>query len=112
MFGTDVVTDWREKGPILWKGVWEGKPYEDKGVILQFKPHRLIQYSHFSPLSGVPETPENYHTVTVELSGEGNQTHVTLTQDNNPDEEARDHSAGNWEMMLAGLAKFVEEQGP
>ncbi len=109
MFGTRVVSDWREGSPIIWKGEWQGKSYEDKGVILQFKPGRTIQYSHFSPLSGLPDKPENYHTVTIELSGEGNQTRVSLAQDNNPTEQARDHSEKNWEMMLTALKKFLEQ---
>ncbi len=109
MFGTNVVSDWHEKSPIVWKGEWQGKPYEDKGVILQFKPGQLIQYSHFSPLSGVPDKPENYHIVTIELSAEGNQTHVSLTQDNNATEEERADSEKNWGMMLAGLKQFVEQ---
>ncbi len=109
MFGTNVVTDWREGSPILWKGEWQGKPYEDKGVILQFKPGHTIQYTHFSPLSGVPDKPENYHTVTVELSGEGNRTRVSLAQDNNSTEQEREHSEKNWEMMLTALKKFVEQ---
>lgn len=108
-FGTTVLTDWREGSPIVWKGEWQGKPYEDKGVILQFKPGRKIQYTHYSPLSGAPDKPENYHTVTVELSGEGNQTRVSLSQDHNANEEEREHSAKNWEMVLAGLKKFVEQ---
>jgi uncharacterized protein YndB with AHSA1/START domain len=108
MFGTDVTTDWREGSPIVWKGEWEGKAYEDKGEILKFKPNERLQYSHFSPLSGQPDKPENYHTVTIELSDEGKQTRVSLTQDNNPTEEARAHSEKNWGMMLAGLKKFVE----
>ncbi len=109
MFGTNVVSDWREGRPIIWKGEWQGKSYEDKGVILQFTPERTLQYSHFSPLSGQPDKPENYHTVTIELSGEGNQTRASLAQDNNPTEQARDHSAKNWEMMLAALKKFLEQ---
>ena len=108
MFGTNVVSDWREGSPIVWKGEWQGKSYEDKGVILELKPERTIQYTHFSPLSGLPDTPENYHTVTIDLSGEGNQTRVSLAQDNNPTEQARDHSQKNWEMMLAALKKFLE----
>lgn len=63
MFGTTVVTDWREGSPISWKGEWEGKPYEDKGTILQLKPGRSLQYSHFSPRSGLADTQENYHIV-------------------------------------------------
>lgn len=62
MFGTNVSSDWKEGSPIVWKGEWQGKSYEDKGVILRLQPERLLQYSHFSPLSGLPEMPENYHT--------------------------------------------------
>jgi uncharacterized protein YndB with AHSA1/START domain len=109
MFGTDVVSDWKEGSLIVWKGEWQGKSYEDKGVILQVKPGQTIQYSHFSPLSGRPDKPENYHTVTIELSGEGTQTHVSLAQDNNDTEQARDHSEKNWQAMLTALQKFLEQ---
>ena len=109
MFGTNVVSEWEEGSSITWKGEWQGRPYEDKGVILKFQPRRTIQYSHFSPLSGLPDKPENYHTVTIDLSAEGSQTHVSLTQDNNATEEARGHSEKNWGMMLAAMKKFLEE---
>jgi len=109
MFGARVVTDWREGKPIIWRGEWQGRSYEDKGVVLQLKPGQTIQYSHFSPLSGVPDKPENYHTVTIELSGEGNQTRVSLAQDNNSTEQERDHSEKNWEMMLTALKKYLEQ---
>jgi uncharacterized protein YndB with AHSA1/START domain len=108
MFGTQVLSDWQEGSAIIWKGEWQGKPYEDKGTILQLKPEHTLQYSHFSPLSGVPDKPENYHTVTIELSASQNQTLVSLAQDHNSTEEERLHSEQNWEMMLAGLKKFVE----
>jgi hypothetical protein len=68
----------------------------------------LIQYSHFSPLSGLPDTPENYHTVTVELSSEGIRTLLSLSQDNNPSGQAREHSEKNWRMMLTSLKKLLE----
>jgi uncharacterized protein YndB with AHSA1/START domain len=109
MFGTNVSTSWKKGSPIIWHGEWEGKPYEDKGEILHIIPERTLQYSHFSPLSGLPDEPENYHTVTIELSGNENQTHVVLTQDNNPTEEAREHSKKNWEQMLNSLKEFVEK---
>jgi uncharacterized protein YndB with AHSA1/START domain len=108
MFGTNVTSSWKEGSPIVWKGEWQGKAYEDKGVIRQFKPERTLQYTHFSPLAGLPDKPENYHTVTVQLSPEGTQTRVTLSQDNNADEKEREHSEKNWTMMLGGLKKFVE----
>jgi|SRR5688572_16495227 uncharacterized protein YndB with AHSA1/START domain len=108
MFGTDVASDWKEGSPITWKGEWKGKAYEDKGVIQRLEPGRLLQYTHFSPLAGLPDKPENYHTVTIELSGNGEETKVALSQDNNVTEEERGHSAENWSLMLEGLKKLVE----
>jgi uncharacterized protein YndB with AHSA1/START domain len=108
MFGTNVVSEWKEGSPIVWKGEWQGRPYEDKGVILKLEPQRKLQYSHFSPLSGVPDKPENYHTVTIELAPDGKQTRVSLAQDNNVTEQAREHSEKNWGMMLASLKKLLE----
>lgn len=107
-FGTTVVSDWKEGSSIVWRGEWQGKSYEDKGVVLKFEPNQLIQYSHFSPLSGQTDKPENYHTVTIELSSEGQQTTVSLFQDNNATEEEREHSEKNWGMVLEGLKKVTE----
>jgi uncharacterized protein YndB with AHSA1/START domain len=109
MFGTNVVSDWKQGSPIIWQGEWQGRKYEDKGVILKLDPERTLQYSHFSPLSGLPDTPENYHTVTVEISGQGARTHVVLTQDHNATEQEREHSEGNWEVALEGLKRLVEK---
>ena len=108
MFGTDVESEWREGSPITWKGEWKGKAYEDKGVILSLEPEQRFQYSHFSPLAGQPDKPENYHTVTIELTADGDKTHVSLMQDKNGTEEARRHSEENWNTMLSGLKKYVE----
>jgi uncharacterized protein YndB with AHSA1/START domain len=109
MFGTNVVTDWREGSPIIWQGEWQGRAYEDIGVILELKPGRTLQYSHFSPLSGLPDKPESYHTITIELSEEGDQTSVSLAQDNNPSEQAREHSEKNWQDMLSALKSYMEQ---
>ena len=108
-FGTNVISDWHEGSSIIWKGEWQGKSYEDKGTILQLETGRTLQYSHFSPLSGLPDKPENYHTVTIKLSANGHQTHVILAQDNNSTNEERQESTKNWEMMLTGLKKYVEK---
>ncbi len=108
-FGSEVVSDWQVGSPIIWKGIWKDKPYEDKGVILKVEEGKTLQYTHFSSLAGVPDEPENYHTLTYELSGEGDQTHVILSQDNNASEEEKDHSQKMWEMMLESLKKLLEK---
>ena len=108
MFGVDADCDWREGSPLVLRGVWEGKPFEDKGTVLRVEEGRLLEYTHFSPLSGVEDLPENYHTITVELEEDGGRTVVSLAQDNNATEEERDHSASMWATMLATLKDVLE----
>jgi hypothetical protein len=91
------------------EGELQGKTCEDKGVILNLKPERLIQYSHFSPLSGKPDLPENYHTVTIELVTDEARTSISLSHDNNETEQAREHSEQNWKMMLNALKNLLEK---
>jgi uncharacterized protein YndB with AHSA1/START domain len=108
MFGSQVVTDWKQGSPIVWKGEYEGKKYEDKGEIVEIEPERSLKVTHFSPLSGKEDRPENYHTLLYELEERGGKTRVSISQDNNPSEEAAEHSRANWEKMLAGLTQVVE----
>jgi uncharacterized protein YndB with AHSA1/START domain len=109
MFGTTVASDWQVDSDITWSGEWEGKEYKDKGKILEIKPPKILKYSHFSPLTGKPDVPENYHTVTIELAESGRGTKITLTQDNNPDDKSKEQSEKNWQMMLDSLKKHLEK---
>jgi hypothetical protein len=96
----------------VWIGEWRGRAYEDKGVILQIVRERVLEFSHFSPLDGAADLPENYHIVTVHLSSDGaQQTRVSLDQDNNLTDQARARAEKNWSLVLAGLKHFVEQGG-
>jgi len=108
MFGTKVESEFQTGSPITWKGNWKGKEYEDRGTIIEIIPHHLLQYSHFSPLSGKEDHPDNYNVVSIEVHKAGNDTQVSIAQDNNPSEEAKKHSEENWMKMLEGMKKVVE----
>ena len=108
LFGTDVTTDWRVGSSITYRGVWEGKPYEDKGKILEVDPGRLLVSSYWSPLSGVPDVAENYVTVRYEITPETDGSRLTITQDNNKTQADADHSSQYWKMVLDGLKKLLE----
>ncbi len=108
MFGADVESGWTKGSAITWKGEMKGTKYQDKGVILEIEPEKKLRYSHFSPLSGKPDKAENYHTVSISLSGSGKETEVSLSQDNNADEKSRQESEKNWRKMLEGLKQYVE----
>ena len=108
LFGTQVTTDWQVGSPITYEGVWEGKPYKDKGTILQVEQGRLLVSTFWSALAGLPDVPENYQTISYELSAEGSGTKLTLTQDNNNTQEDANHSEQNWKMVLEGMKKLLE----
>ena len=110
-FGATVESDWKVGSPIRMKGEYDGKSYEDKGEILTFEPGKRLSFSHWSPLSGTPDTPDNYHTVTFELKPEGNGTQVTIIQANlngqvkPSDIEHKAEYEKNWRAVLDGLKK-------
>jgi uncharacterized protein YndB with AHSA1/START domain len=108
LFNTEVTSDWKVGSPITYKGEWEGKAFEDKGEILEIEPEKVLRSTHWSPLSGVPDSPENYHTVTYTLSDRGDSTEVTITQDNNATEEEKAHSEKNWQTVLKGMKNLLE----
>lgn len=108
LFDTEVITDWKVGNPIIHKGEWEGKAFEDKGKILKFDPERTVVSTHWSPLSGMPDVPENYHTVTYQLSEKEGKTEITITQDKNATQEKADHSTKNWNTVLDGMKKMLE----
>ena len=113
MFGTNVHSDWKEGSPIIWKGQWQGKPYEDKGKILKIENEHLLKYSYFSSLTGKPDLPENYNIIAIEIieiSADGARTSVSLSQDNNETEDGREHSENNWRMVLGELKRLLEEK--
>ncbi|HUX22416.1 MAG TPA: SRPBCC family protein [Spirochaetia bacterium] len=108
LFGTEASSDWRVGSAITYRGVWQGKPYEDKGVIEELVPNARYQSTYWSPMSGTPDLPENYSTVTWELEGAPGGTLLRVSQDNNPTEESASHSKGNWEMVLGKIKELLE----
>ncbi len=109
LFGTQVTTDWKVGSDITYQGEWEGKTYKDKGKILKVEPGKLLVSTFWSSLSGVPDVPENYQTVSYELSAEGRGTKLTISQDNNANQEEADHSKQNWDTVLQGMKKLLEK---
>ncbi|MFZ0129330.1 MAG: SRPBCC family protein [Candidatus Dormiibacterota bacterium] len=112
MYGTNMQTTWEVGSPITWKGEWQGTTYEDKGSVLAFVPMALLRTTHWSPMGGSDDKPENYHTVTYELADHGDKTTVTLKQDNNASQEEADAMAEkNWGPVLDGLKAVAEKEG-
>lgn len=107
-FGSTVESDFRPGSKITWRGEYEGKPFEDRGEVIEAVPHERLRVTHFSPLAGQPDRPENYHELVFRLRHAGPATHVTFTQDNNASAAEADAAADSWHTMLRGLKELVE----
>lgn len=65
----EAVSDWRIGSPLLWKGLYEGKEMIFvKGSVVEIKPERFLAYTVIDPNSTIEDIPENYLTVTYELT--------------------------------------------
>jgi uncharacterized protein YndB with AHSA1/START domain len=109
MFGSKVDTDWQVGSPITWSGEYDGKPYEDKGEIVEIDEPQRLRMTHFSPMTGQPDEPDSYHTLDYRLESTEAGTRVTLDQDGNDSEEQAEQFATNWQGVLDQLKEYVEE---
>lgn len=108
MSGSRVETDWQVGSPITWQGEYDGRAYEDKGEVLVHDEPAKLSMTHYSPMMGQPDEPENYHTLVYTLTPSGDGTTVELTQDGCDTEEQAEQFSANWQQMLDGLKAAAE----
>lgn len=106
-FGAEVDTTWAPGSPITWHGEYDGRPFEDKGEVLEVEPGRRLVVTHFSPLTGKPDRPENYHRVTWSVHDAGDHTDVSVDQSLTADEQ-ESAARENWTNVLRQLKEHVE----
>jgi len=107
-FGVDTESDWRQGSPLVHRGEWQGKPYEDKGEIVKIEPPTLLVHTHWSDASGTPDRPDNYQEVTWALEDRGGPTQLTVSERNLPSDEAKQVSDQSWTMVLGNLKQLLE----
>src|ERR1700688_1097837 len=100
MLGSKQLSDWRKGSSIIWKKDLNGRKFKDKGKILEITPRKSLKYTHYSPASGRPDTPDNYQTVSVTLKENAKGTLVELTSDNNATEKEKTMTEHIWAYYL------------
>lgn len=108
MYGAEVYSDWQVGSQITYKGVWDGRPYEDKGTILEIIPERVLSYTYWSPLSGTDDFEDNYAHVTYHISEYDDETTLTITQDNLETDEAVVAAEENWMKVVGNIKRILE----
>ena len=107
-FGVDTETDWKVGSPLVHRGEYQGKPYVDRGEILEFSPPRRLVHTHWSNGSGKPDAPEHYQVVSWELAEAGEGTELTISETNLPSDDAAHTSEQAWKAALRSLKDMLE----
>ena len=109
MDGSNVTTTWEVGSPITWDGDYQGRAYQDKGKVLTYDEPHVLSMTHYSPMMGQPDEPENYHTLVYTLSPtDDGGTHLDLKQDGNESDEQAEQFSQHWQQMLDDLKALVE----
>lgn len=104
----EVITGWRVASPIVIKGSHHIH-FENKGTVLRFEPNSILQYTHLSSLSGLPDKSENYSTIEFQVAPIAEvSTSVTVRISHFPTESTRRHLDLYWRVTIQVLKRFVE----
>ncbi|GGB02912.1 SRPBCC domain-containing protein [Puia dinghuensis] len=116
MFGCEALSDWLPGSPLIWKGNFNGvEMVAVKGHVVSIQPPQTLVYTVIDPNNpAIPDLPENYLTVTCQLTEQNGHTHLTVTQGDYrtvADGENRyKHSVdgGGWDPILVQIRQLLE----
>jgi len=110
MFGGEAISEWKTGSTLTWR--LEGSSKVLKGKIVALEPEKRLSYTIIDPESGYPDIPENYTTVTYELTGEKGETIVSVSDGDfaavADGEERYKRTVRGWTMALNRLKEIVE----
>lgn len=99
-----VETTWEVGTPIILRGTLHG-PFENRGIVLTYRPATELRYTHRSSLSQLPDRPESDTTFHFQLSPAPNGTSLSLVISGFPDEIIFKHLRLYWSVTLHTLAR-------
>ncbi|CAN5303634.1 hypothetical protein BH09BAC6_BH09BAC6_36670 [soil metagenome] len=75
---------------------------------MKIDPPKLLKYSYWSSFSGTEDAGEYYNNITYTLTEKDGETTLVITQEGVKNEEAKEHSEGNWQSVFNGLKDLIE----
>ncbi len=116
MFGCEALSDWKPGSSLLWRGNYEGKEMDFvTGYIVEIKTEKHLIYTVIDPFATYDKTPENHLNVIYDLTTEGSNTILTVTQngfENAAEGEKRYKDVYNngegWNPILLAIKNLVE----
>lgn len=104
----ETLTDWKIGSEIVFIHIYKQKEFRNKGVILNFIPDHLLRYTYWTAFSNCDDKPENYTTITYDLTEIITGTKLTLTQTNFKNTEWYKSLEIGWDVVLAKMKEISE----
>jgi uncharacterized protein YndB with AHSA1/START domain len=107
-YNSELTTDWIVGHPIRFSAEWQGQTFEQWGTVLDFDEPTRLRYSLFAPRPGLDDVPENYFTMTYELTDVDGGTQVTFIQEDPRESGDADGEVDDDNPVLRALRDVAE----
>ncbi len=107
-YGSELQTNWKVGSKIKFVTVWEGKTFEQWGIVLEFRPNHKLRYSLFAPRPDLEDKPENYFEMIYSLTENKGQTILEIIQEDNRPNAIQEAEQGEENPVLKMLKEVAE----
>lgn len=109
---TEVKSDWKKDGDIVFAGEWNGVKYIDQGKIIDMIPEKLLHTAYTRDLSVNDATRRIHHDVKYEVQGHQQETQVIIIQDKISSQEELEWLDTHWTAILDSMKAVLEAKMP
>jgi len=106
-YNSDLTTDWIVGQAIRFSAEWQGQTFAQWGTVLEFEFPNRLRYSLFAPRPGLEDRPENYFTMTYQLTDVVDGTMVTFVHEDPRELDGIENNVDQEDPVLMALRDVV-----